>query len=78
MFDADLEILPGRKIVPFIGYSQSRFDGPGTTTYSLGGDEFLLGQDLDETEREIRAGASFDLGKFYGSLTQGWRSLDSD
>jgi hypothetical protein len=78
MFDADLEILPGRKIVPFVGYSQSRFDGPGTTTYSLGGDEFLLGQDLDETEREIRAGASFDLGKFYGSLTQGWRSLDSD
>lgn len=78
MFDADIEFLPGRKIAPFIGYSQSRFDGPGTTTYTIGGDEFLLGQSLDESEREFRAGANFELGKFYGSITQGWRSLESD
>jgi len=78
IFDADLEFLPGRKISPFVGYSQSRFDGPGTTTYTLGGDEFLLGQDLDEREREIRAGAVFQLGKFYGSVTQGWRNLESN
>lgn len=78
MFDADLEIFPDRRITPFIGYSHGRFDGPGTTTYALGGDEFLLGQDLDETENEIRAGAIFNLGKFYGSVTQGWRSLESD
>ena len=78
MFDAELELFPDRKISPFIGYSQGRYDGPGTTTYALGGDEFLLGQDLDETENEIRAGAVFNLGTFYGSVTQGWRSLDSD
>jgi len=78
MFDADLELFPDRKISPFLGYSRGRYDGPGTTTYALGGDEFLLGQDLDETEREIRAGAIFNLGKFYGSVTQGWRSLESD
>ncbi len=78
MFDADLEIFPDRRITPFIGYSRGRYDGPGTTTYALGGDEFLLGQDLDETEREIRGGAIFNLGKFYGSVTQGWRSLESD
>lgn len=78
MFDADLEIFPDRDITPFIGYSQGRFDGPGTTTYALGGDEFLLGQDLDETERELRAGAIFNLGAFYGSVTQGWRTLESD
>jgi hypothetical protein len=78
MFDADLEFLPGRKISPFVGYSQSSFDGPGTTTYTLGGDEFLLGQNIDEKEREIRAGAVFELGKFYGSVTQGWRNLESD
>lgn len=78
MFDADLEIFPDRKITPFIGYSRGIYEGPGTTTYALGGDEFLLGQDLDESENEIRAGAIFNLGKFYGSLTQGWRSLESD
>lgn len=78
MFDADLEILPGRKITPFIGYSRGIYEGPGTTTYTLGGDDFMLAQNLDESEQEFRAGANFNLGKFYGSLTQGWRSLESD
>lgn len=78
MFDADLEFLPGQKISPFIGYSQSKFDGPGTTTYTIGGDDFLLDQNLDEEEREVRAGAVFDLGKFYGSMTLGARNVESN
>lgn len=47
MFDADVEFLPGGKITPFIGYSMARNSGPGTSTYTVGGDEFLLGSDLD-------------------------------
>jgi hypothetical protein len=78
MLDADLEIFPDRRITPFIGYSRGRYEGPGTTTYTLGGDDFLLDEDVDESEREIRAGAIFNIGKFYGSVTQGWRSLESD
>jgi len=41
--DADLELFPDRKIVPFVGYSFNRFSGPGTTSYHVGQDEFLLG-----------------------------------
>lgn len=78
MIDADLEFLPGRKITPFIGYSRNTYDGPGTTTYTLGIDEFKLNQNLDETEDEIRAGLGFNFGRFYGSVIQGWRSIDSN
>jgi hypothetical protein len=77
MFDADIEFLPGRSIVPFLGYSSSTYSGPGSTTYALGLDEFRLASDLDETEREIRAGAGFSFGKFNGSVVQGWRDLSS-
>lgn len=78
MFDADVEFLPGRRIVPFIGYSYATYQGPGSTTYALGQDEFRLASDLDENEREIRAGAGFNVGKFQGSLVQGWRDLSSN
>ena len=78
MFDADVEFLGFGRLTPFIGYSYNHYDGPGTTTYFLGGDEFRLDSDLDESDRELRAGTSFRVGKFSGQVTQGWRSLASD
>jgi hypothetical protein len=77
MFDFDLEFLPGRRITPFVGYSRNQYDGPGQTTYTLGGDDFRLAQDLDETEDEFRVGAGFNLGRFYGQVTQGWRDFNT-
>ena len=74
-FDADLEFIPGRKISPFVGYTYHRTDGPGRTTYFVGQDEFRLLSDLQDTDQEIRAGASFNLGRVYGQVTQGWRDF---
>ncbi|HUP62829.1 MAG TPA: hypothetical protein VNA69_20700 [Thermoanaerobaculia bacterium] len=78
MFDADLELLTFSRFTPFVGYSWSRNRGPGAMTYVLGADEFALRSDLDESDREIRVGSAFTLGKFSGQVTQGWRSLKSD
>ena len=76
--DADLELFPDRKIVPFVGYSFNRFSGPGTTSYHVGQDEFLLGQSLRDTEHEYRVGAGFHFTNFYGEVTQGWRRFSGD
>lgn len=73
MLDADLEILRWSAIKPFIGYSWNRYEGPGTTTWHVGQDEFLLSQDLRDTDREIRVGAGFEFGPVQGQFTQGWR-----
>jgi len=72
-FDADLELLRFGKFTPFIGYSENRYDGPGTTTYHVGQDEFLLQQSLHDRDREIRVGTGFELGPVQGQLLQGWR-----
>jgi hypothetical protein len=77
MFDADLELLSLGKFTPFVGYSYARNEGPGTMSYFLGQDEFLLGSNLNETDREFRVGTSFVVGKVTGSITQGWRGLKS-
>lgn len=78
MLDVDLEFLPGRRFTPFIGYSQDRYSGPGASTYTVGGDEFRLASSLKDRDNELRAGVGFNLGKFYGSVTQGWRNLESE
>jgi hypothetical protein len=75
MLDVDLELLPFKSVTPFVGYSRNDNEGPGQTTYHLGQDEFRLLQNLNERDREIRAGASFHFGPVAGQLTQGWRSF---
>jgi hypothetical protein len=75
MLDADLEIQRWSAVKPFIGYSWNRLDGPGTTTWHVGQDEFLLSQDLRDTDRELRVGAGFEVGPVSGQFTQGWRSF---
>lgn len=78
LIDADLEFMPGRPISFLVGYSQNEYDGPGETTYNIGGDEFLLRQEIDDTEQEMRAGLSFNYARFWGNVTQGWRTFKGD
>jgi hypothetical protein len=74
----DLELMPDRPIVPFVGFTWNDNHGPGQTTYHLGQDEFLLNQNLKEHDREIRAGASFHFGAVQGQLTEGWRNFQGN
>lgn len=77
MLDMELEIVPGRKITPVIGYSRAVFSGPRTTTYHLGQDEFGLTSDLDDTDQEYRGGINFSTSRFQGQVIQGWRDFKS-
>lgn len=78
ILDADLELLRWGRFRPFAGYTWNRFEGPGTTTWHVGQDEFLLAQQLHESDREFRIGTGFDFGFMQGQFTQGWRSFSSD
>lgn len=78
MLDVDVDFLSFAKISPFVGYSLNRYTGPGTTTYHVGQDEFLLGQDLRSIDHEVRAGFGFTTTNFTGSVTQGWRKFHDD
>ncbi len=75
MYGVELRVLPGYWLTPIVGYTRNRDEGPGRTTYTVGGDEFRLTQNLDDDEEEIYGGASFDAGPVSGLVTQGWRKL---
>jgi hypothetical protein len=73
MVDANVELLRWSKFTPFAGVSWNSYSGPGTSTYHVGEDEFLLLQSLHDTDREMRIGTGFDIGPVQGQVTQGWR-----
>jgi len=75
MIDADLELQKWSKVTPFIGVSWNRYSGPGTTTYTLGQDEFQLRSNLANRDSEVRAGFGFNYANFFGQVTQGWRTF---
>lgn len=75
LLDAEVEILPNGVLSPIVGYSFNRYEGPARTTYDVGGDEFRLASDLEDTEQEARVGFAFRAGGFSGRVVQGWRQF---
>lgn len=71
--DVDLEILPGKAVRPLVGFSYSKYSGPGLDTYHVGQDEFVLNSNLEDKETEFRVGLAFDAGPVSGQVLQGWR-----
>jgi len=75
LLDVDVDILPNGVLSPIVGYSLNRYEGPARTTYDVGGDEFRLASDLEDTEQEARVGFAFRAGGFSGRVVQGWRQF---
>ena len=75
LLDAEVEILPNATFSPIIGYSLNRYEGPARTTYDVGGDEFRLDSDLEDTEQEARIGVAFRTENISGRIVQGWRQF---
>jgi len=78
LIDADLELNKWARITPFIGFTWNNYHGPGTTTRTLGGDDFQLDSDLKNRDTEWRLGFGFNWKMFTGQLTQGWRTFDNN
>ncbi len=76
LLDLRVEILPGRSLTPIVGYRWNQYDGPGRTTYTVGGDDFQVASDLEETETEYYVGLDFATNRFQGTLIQGWRDFE--
>jgi hypothetical protein len=68
-------MFPGKALTPLLGYTRNVYQGPGTTTYHVGGDEFLLNQQVNSVDQLYRIGLGFHYGAFQGAVTQGWRQF---
>ena len=64
---------PGQDVTPLLGYTRNVYDGPGTTTYHLGENEFQLDQQVHSVDELYRVGLGFHAGNIQAGFTQGWR-----
>ncbi len=76
IYDVELELLPGKIVSPLLGYTRNTYDGPGTTTYHLGENEFLLNQQVHSVDQLYRVGLGFNYKGIRAGFTQGWRMYD--
>jgi hypothetical protein len=73
VYDAELQIFPGKKFTPILGFTRNIYRGPGTTTYHVGENEFALDDRVQSVDDEYRIGLAFDVGPVRGAVIQGWR-----
>jgi len=76
--DVELKLFPTSWIRPFVGYARTTGFGPGLTTESFTGDEFVLGQNWRYAANDYRGGLEFALPKLTVSVEQGFRFLQND
>ena len=55
---------------PLLGYTRNTYDGPGTTTYHFGGNEFQLNEQVNSVDELYRIGLGFQLGPFPGCASR--------
>ena len=77
-FELRLEAMPGWIVSPVVEYRRTTLDGPGTSTVTLGGDEFRLDSSTDVTTDELLAGVGFAAGPVAGEVLYGKRKSDVD
>ncbi len=77
--DFDLTILPKDERIRFnVGYSPERYDGPAFTNYHIGGNEFMMLQQMKSRANDFRVGADGKVGPIDFSFLQGFRRFRDD
>ena len=73
IYDVQLDLLPGKIVSPILGYTRNVYDGPGTTTYHVGQNEFQQNDFVESVDQLWRVGLGFNWDNIQAGFTQGWR-----
>jgi len=74
----EFKLFPHSRIRPFVGYTRTSGFGPGFTTYSLTGNEFLLNSRWQYSSNEYRGGVEISLPTLVLTLEEGYRTVRND
>lgn len=74
----DLELRPGTRIVPYVGYLRDRNSGGGVSTYVSSLNEYPVATNRDDRTHDVRAGVRFELSRAHLTLEQGGTTYNDD
>jgi hypothetical protein len=77
-FESEVQLFPGRTIVPYFGYSRNGSEGTGITTLVAEQNEYPIRNLIDWRRNDLRGGVRFEFRRFHATLEQGATSFEDD
>ncbi|MCS7042653.1 MAG: hypothetical protein N2036_01555 [Bryobacteraceae bacterium] len=77
-YDNELTLFPGRRVMPYIGFSRNTSYGTGITPLVLELNEYPLRNVIAWSLYEVRGGIRVELNRFHATLEQGGRRFSDD
>jgi hypothetical protein len=74
----ELELRPGKRIVPFLTYSHDAGYGRGITTFVSNSNEYPVPNDLRDSTNRYSGGLRLELNRFHMTLEQGGTTFKDD
>ena len=78
MSDFELELMPGRRIVPYLAYSHDAGSGRGITDFYSDVNEYPVADRLRDKTDNFRGGVRIEMSKFHVTLEQGGSTFKDD
>ena len=78
MFDAELRLRPGTRLIPYLQFSRDSTDGHGITTFVTGGNEYPVAETSHDTTLRFVGGVSLELNKVHATFEEGSTSFRDD
>jgi hypothetical protein len=74
----ELDLMPGGRIVPFLGYSRDSGFGRGITDFVASGNEYPVATSINDSMNRFRGGVRLDFSRFHVTLEQGGTTFKDD
>jgi len=78
MSDFELELLPGRRIVPYLAYSHDAGSGRGITDFVSDVNEYPVADRLRDKTDNFRGGVRIEMSRFHVTIEQGGGTFKDD
>ncbi len=76
--DLQLDLFPGSRITPYIGYTRNAGSGSGLTNFVADQNEYAVRNFLGDKTDEFRAGVRMEFNRFHLTLEQGGQTFKDD
>jgi hypothetical protein len=78
MSDFQLDLFPGRRIVPYFAYGRDSGTGNGITTFETDANSYPVANNMFDKTDNFRAGVRLEFNRFHVTVEQGGTTLRDD
>ncbi|MCW5981025.1 MAG: hypothetical protein KIT09_23285 [Bryobacteraceae bacterium] len=78
LWNSELELRPGKRVIPYIGFSRDSGFGTGITPFVATANEYPVATDLDDQTNYYRGGVRLEFNRWHATLEQGGTTFKDD